>query len=188
MKKGLIIGLIVVLGVIVIIVGTFVSYYNRFVNVKEQVNEAWAQIDNQLKRRADLIPNLVNTTKGYAKHERQIFIQLAEARKAYTGARTVSEKMAASRMMDGALGRLLAIVENYPVLKANEVFQRLMDELAGTENRIAVERMRYNRSVKIYNIMIKRFPGRVFAGIFNFEKAPYFEVEEKEKTVPKVEF
>ncbi|MDD5530794.1 MAG: LemA family protein [bacterium] len=190
MKKVGIVG--IVLGVIllfVLMVGmTFVNYYNRFISQGEAISAAWAQVENQLKRRNDLIPNLVNTVKGYMEHERGVFENIAEARAKLAGANTVSDKMKAYQGVEGALSRLLAIAENYPVLKANENFNKLMDELSGTENRIAVERMRYNDLVKIYNVSIKRFPGSFFASVFHKEAAAYFEVPEKEQVVPEVKF
>lgn len=187
MRKGLIVGGIIVL--IGIIFGlTVLSYYNRFVTMSEAYEAAWAQVENQLKRRNDLIPNLVNTVKGYMKHEREIFEHIAEARTKLAGATTIPEKIDANREMGMALGRLLAIFENYPDLKAIEAFNKMMDELAGTENRIAVERMRYNEKVKVYNMTIKRFPGKAFASWFNREPAVYFEVPEAEQVVPVVEF
>jgi len=186
-KKGIIIWVCVV-GVILVIVLTPISYYNKFVSLNEAIEGAWAQVENQLKRRNDLIPNLVSTVKGYMKHEKEIFHHIAEARTRIAKAKTIPEKIKAYQGLGGVLGRLLLIVERYPNLKANESFNRLMDELAGTENRISVERMRYNEKVKQYNTMIKRFPGVIFAKMFNQKEKIYFEVEEKEKKVPKVEF
>lgn len=186
-RKGIIIWGVV--GVIVLIlVGMTVSYYNRFVSGNEAIGAAWAQVENQLKRRTDLIPNLVETVKGYMKHEREVFEHIADARAKLAGATTIPEKIKAYQELGGALARLLVIVENYPVLKTNESFNRLMDELAGTENRISVERMRYNERVKEYNMLIKRFPGNFYAGLFKREPATYFEVPEAEKAVPRVEF
>jgi LemA protein len=187
MKKGLIIGGIIAV-ILIILVGTTVSYYNRFVSGSEGIEAAWAQVENQLKRRNDLIPNLVSTVKGYMEHEQETFTHIADARGKLAGAATIPEKMEAHQGIGRALGRLLMIMENYPVLKANESFNRLMDELSGTENRIAVERMRYNQMVKAYNMLIKRLPGKFFAGLFNREAATYFEIAEEEKAVPKVEF
>lgn len=190
MKKTNIV--LIVLGVILvfalIVGGIFASYYNRFVSQNEAVNAAWAQVENQLKRRTDLIPNLVNSVKGYMTHEKEIFENIAEARAKLAGATTVEEKIDAYKGVESALSRLLAVVENYPNLKAIESFNKLMDELAGTENRIAVERMRYNELVKTYNMSIKRFPGNFFAGLYHRGEAAYFEVPEAEKAAPKVEF
>ena len=187
MRRGFII-VIALLIALIILLAIPVSYYNRFVSSSEAISSQWAQVESQLKRRNDLIPNLVNTVKGYMTHEREIFEHLADARAKLAGTTTVSDKIKAYGEIEGVLGRLLAIVENYPVLKANESFNRLMDELAGTENRIAVERMRYNDKVREYNMLIKRFPGNLFALLFNREPAPYFEIPEEEKAVPKVEF
>jgi len=191
MKKGLSVFLVIlaVLAIFVIsLIGWGVSNYNKLVTMRENIDGAWAQVDNQLKRRNDLIPNLVNTVKGYAAHEKEIFIQIAEARAKLAGAQTIPEKIEGAQAVGSALGRLLVILENYPDLKANESFNRLMDELAGTENRLAVERMRYNDTVKLYNTEVARFPGRIFAGLFGFEKGTYYQVPEEEKQVPKVEF
>ncbi len=187
MKKGLIIGGVIVV-IVLICIGTTVSHYNRFVSQWEGIESQWAQVENQLKRRTDLIPNLVNTVKGYMTHEKEVFEHIADARAKLAGAGTIPEKIKAHQGLGAALGRLLVIVERYPNLKANESFNRLMDELSGTENRIAVERMRYNERVKQYNMSIKRFPGKIFAGLFNREEATYFEVPEAEKSIPKVEF
>jgi LemA protein len=179
----------IVLAVIVVIGLTAVGSYNRFVTLNESIKGAWAQVDNQLQRRNDLIPNLINTVKGYAKHEKTIFEDVANARARLAGAATVGDKIKANQSIDSALSRLLAIAENYPQLKANENFVRLQDELAGTENRIAVERMRYNEVVLAYNVSIKRFPGNILASIFKFtEKDEYFKPEAKAKEVPKVDF
>jgi len=188
MKKGVWITIGVILLLVIAIGGMFISNYNNIVTLKEQIGAAWAQVDNQLKRRNDLIPNLVNTVKGFSIHEKEILENIANARAKMAGAGSIPDRIDASRQMDSALGRLLVVVENYPNLKANESFQRLMDELAGTENRISVERMRYNQVVQEYNTLIKRFPGRFFAGIYGFEPATYYEVPEKERAVPKVEF
>lgn len=187
MKKGWI-----ALGVIVLLAfmigSSFVSNYNSMVTMKEQIDESWAQVDNQLKRRNDMIPNLVNTVKGYAKHEKEIFENIAEARSKLAGATSIPNKIEAAQQLQSALSRLLVVVERYPNLKADQTFNRLMDELSGTENRISVERMRYNRVVKQYNTTIKKFPGRFYAGLYGFDAATYYEVKEEEKAVPKVEF
>jgi LemA protein len=179
----------IVLAAVVVLGLTAMGSYNRFVTLNESIKGAWAQVDNQLQRRNDLIPNLVSTVKGYAKHEKDIFEDVANARSRLAGATTVNDKIKANQSMDSALSRLLAIAENYPQLRANENFIRLQDELAGTENRIAVERMRYNEIVLAYNVSIKRFPGNIIASIFNFgEKDVYFKPEAKAKEVPKVNF
>jgi len=191
MKRGLSIFLAVLAAIAIlflILVGWGISHYNKLVTMRENIDGAWAQVDNQLKRRNDLIPNLVNTVKGYAAHEKEIFIKIAEARAKLAGATTIPEKIQGAQAVETALGRLLVILERYPELKANESFNRLMDELAGTENRLAVERMRYNERVKEYNTVIAKFPDRIFAGFFGFEKGTYYQVPEEEKRVPKVEF
>ncbi len=175
---------------LVVLAGAFYLWnaYNQLVSMDEGIKSAWAQIENQFQRRADLIPNLVATVKGYAAHEREVLESIADARARMAGARTVEEKMDASNALDFALGRLLVVVERYPNLKADGNFTRLMDELAGTENRLAVERKRYNDLVQGYNIKIRRFPERTVAGLFHFQKATYFLVVESAKTVPRVEF
>jgi LemA protein len=146
-------------------------------------------VENQLQRRNDLIPNLVNTVKGYAAHEKTVFEEVTNARSQWGKASTVEEKVKAAGAIDAALARLLLVVENYPNLKADQTFLRLMDELSGTENRIAVERMRYNEAVRDYNITVRRFPGNLIAGIFGYKVATeYFKAEEKAKTVPEVKF
>ncbi|MBU0518882.1 LemA family protein [bacterium] len=191
MKKGTII-LLVILGILII--GAFSIYgfvkgtYNNLVTADEGVQGAWAQVENVLQRRYDLIPNLVETVKGYAAHEKEVFIQVTEARAKVGGAGSVGEKMGAENELGSALSRLLLVVENYPQLKANENFIRLQDELAGTENRIAVERRRYNDVVRAYNIMIRQFPGNVIANIFGFEKAEFFEAPEAAQEAPQVDF
>jgi len=164
------------------------SKYNTMVNMNEDIKNKWAEIDNQLKRRYDLIPNLVNTVKGYARHEKEVFTQIAEARSKLAGATTINEKAKAASSMESAIGRLLVIVENYPQLKADSHFRALMDELAGTENRLAVARKRYNDAVAQYNKYIKMFPTNIFANMFNFKEGEYFKIEESEKANPKVEF
>ncbi len=185
---GKVVAIVVVLVVLALLVLIPVTYYNRFVTMEEAIDNQWAQVESQLKRRFDLIPNLVETAKGYMKHEREIFTEVAEARTRLAGATTVKDRIKGEGELGGVLGRLLAIAENYPNLKANENFLKLMDQLEGTENRIAVERMRYNEKVRVYNTTIKRFPGNVFAGWFGKEQAPYFEIEEKEEAVPEVKF
>src|SRR5687767_15256832 len=149
--------------------------YNRFVTQEEAIKAQWAQVQNQLQRRNDLIPNLVETVKGYAQHEQQVFSDIAAARSKLLAARSPEETIAAANQQTSALGRLLAVVENYPQLKANEQFNRLMDELAGTENRIAVERMRYNETVQAYNTSRRQFPANLTARMFGFKEYPLFE-------------
>lgn len=162
--------------------------YNRFVGEEEAIKAQWAQVENQLQRRNDLIPNLVETTKGFAQHEEGIYKELAEARAKLSGAKSPEEQIAAANQQSQALGRLLVVVENYPQLKANEQFNRLMDELSGTENRIAVERMRYNETVQKYNTSRRRFPANVTAKMFGFKEYPLFQAPADAKQVPKVDF
>jgi LemA protein len=162
--------------------------YNSLVTMDEGVNAAWAQVENQLQRRYDLIPNLVETVKGYAAHEEELFVRVTEARSKVGGAGSVPDKIAANNSLSAALSRLLVVVERYPELKANTNFLRLQDELAGTENRIAVERRRYNESVRVFNTTIRRFPTNILAGIFGFEKAAFFDVPEERQEAPKVSF
>ena len=191
MKKWLIIGgslLGVMLLFLLLTSSFFIKGYNRLVSFDETVQSKWAQVENQLKRRSDLIPDLVNTVKGYASHEKEVFTNIADARSKLAGAKSLSDKVAAANQFESALSRLLVIVERYPDLKANQNFSKLQYELSGTENRIAVERMRYNESVKMYNLVVKRFSGRFLAALFGFEKAEYFKIEKKDKDVPKVKF
>ena len=163
MKKSMI-WLIALAAVAVIAIGTYVSLRNSMVQKNEAVKESWSEVDVQMQRRADLIPNLVATVKGYAQHEQTVFDNVANARAALLNARSPSDRIAANGQLDGALGRLLAIVENYPQLKANENFLSLQDELSGTENRIAVARRRYNLALRDYDAYIALFPNNVFAG------------------------
>ena len=187
MKKWIIIGVIVL--VPLIIISSFSSRYNQLVTLNEGVDAAWAQVENVLQRRNDLIPNLVNTVKGIAKQEKEVFLGVAEARSKVAGARTINEKVQANAALGSALSRLLVVVERYPEIKSNQNFLALQDELAGTENRLAVERRRYNESIRQFNVVVKRFPTNLIAGILGFEKKDaYFEVEEGAKAVPKVEF
>jgi LemA protein len=162
--------------------------YNTFVGQEEAIKAQWAQVENQLQRRNDLIPNLVETVKGYAQHEQGVFKDIADARSQLLSAKSPEEKIEAANRETGALGRLLAIAENYPQLKANEQFNRLMDELAGTENRLAVERMRYNEKVQEYDTARRRFPANLTARVFGFKEYPYFQAPPDAKTVPKVNF
>jgi len=189
MKKGILIGVGVVLGLVLIVGGSVVSLRNRMVTGDEAITAAWAQVDNVLQRRNDLIPNLVNTVKGYAKQEKDIFIQIAEARAKLAGARSIPDKISASQQMDGALSRLLVVIEQYPQLKSNQNFMALQDELAGTENRIAIERKNYNEAVQSFNVLVRAFPGNIVAGFFGFSKKDaYLKTAEEAKQVPKVEF
>jgi len=162
--------------------------YNEMVQMKEAVDSAWAQVQNQLQRRNDLIPNLVEVTKGYASHEKEIFEAVANARSRLIGAGSRGDQIEAANQLSGALGRLLAIAEQYPQLKADAQFARLSDELAGTENRIAVERKRYNDTVQSYNAYIKQLPRGLYAGWLGFEPQKYFEVPAAAQQVPKVDF
>ncbi len=184
--------LLIVFGVIAFVILSSFLYvkgsYNALVSLDEGVKAAWAQVENQLKRRYDLIPNYVETVKGYAKHEKEVFLKVTEARSKVGSATTIKDKIEANNHMSSALSRLLLVVERYPDLKANANFIRLQDELAGTENRIAVERRRFNEIVKIYNVKVRRFPTNLMAGMFGFEKATFFQTPEAEKEVPKVKF
>jgi LemA protein len=162
--------------------------YNKFVGQEEAVKAQWAQVQNQLQRRNDLVPNLVETVKGYAQHEEGVFKEVADARSRLLAAKTPQDAIEAANQQSSALGRLLAIVENYPQLKANEQFNRLMDELSGTENRIASERMRYNERVQEYNTARRRFPGNITANLFSFQDYPLFEAPVEARQAPKVDF
>src|SRR5579872_3931946 len=162
--------------------------YNTFVGQEEAIKSQWAQVENQLQRRNDLIPNLVETVKGYATHEESVFKDIADARSQLLNAKSPEESMAAANQQTSALGRLLAVVENYPNLKANEQFNRLMDELSGTENRLAVERMRYNQAVQQYDTSRRQFPANLTAKMFGFKEYPYFQAPAEAKQVPKVNF
>jgi LemA protein len=182
----IIVGIVVLVGVMAI--GNIISGYNRVITMDENVKGKWAQVENQLKRRYDLIPNLVATVKGYASHEKEIFEDIAQARTQYFQAKDVKGKINASNQLEGVLSRLLLLQERYPVLKANESFLKLQDSLEGTENRIAVERKRYNDSVQILNTYIRTFLGRFYATIAGVSSATYYQVPETEKAVPKVKF
>ena len=173
----------------ILVIVSLLSVYNAIVSKHETIAAKWAQVENQLQRRNDLIPNLVSTVKGYAAHERTVFEEVTQARSQWAKAGTVEEKVKAAGAVDAALGRLLLVAENYPVLKADTSFLRLMDELSGTENRIAVERMRYNEAVRDYNITVRTFPGNFVSGMFGYKVATeYFKAEEKAKAVPEVRF
>ncbi len=187
--KAVIAILVVLLILALLVGGAYVGRRNQMVVKREAVNAAWAQVDVVLQRRADLIPNLVETVKGYAVQEQTVFGDIAAARAALIGAKTPSDKIAANGQLDSALGRLLVIVENYPQLKSNENFMRLQDELAGTENRIAVERRRYNDVVQDYNTYIALFPNSLVAGFAGFTRNDaYFKTEEGARQAPKVNF
>ncbi|MFH1190492.1 MAG: LemA family protein [Candidatus Omnitrophota bacterium] len=180
----------IVLGVIAIVIAiSFAGIYNSIVSKNEIITAKWAQVDNQLQRRNDLIPNLVGSVKGYAAHERTVFEDVTRARSQWAAANTIDDKVKAASGMDGALGRLIAVAENYPQLKADGTFLHLMDELSGTENRIAVERMRYNEAVMDFNITVRRFPGNIVAAMFGYKPATqYFKAEDKARAVPEVKF
>jgi len=191
MSNGVKIALII-LGVIAAVAVATIMYgvgqYNHVVTMDEQVKSQWAQVDNQLKRRYDLIPNLVETVKGYAKHEKELFENLANARTKYFQAPTPQGKIAASQQLEGLLSRLLVLKETYPQLKANEGFLKLQDSLEGTENRIAVERKRYNDDVRTLNTYRRSVFGRFFASLANVNEAAYYEIPQAEKEAPKVKF
>jgi LemA protein len=182
-KKAVIIGIVVAL-VAMSLIGT----YNGLVQLDQEVKTAWAQIDNQLKRRADLIPNLVETVKGFAAQEKEIMGAISDARAKMAGAATPGEAAEADAALTSALGRLLVVVENYPNLKSDQTFMRLMDELSGTENRISVARKDYNDLVKVYNVKVRSFPTMLIAPIFGFQQAEYFEVSAADRETPNVNF
>ncbi|AEE97058.1 LemA family protein [Mahella australiensis 50-1 BON] len=179
---------IVIIAVILILAIVLISSYNNLVNMEENVNSNWSQVDNMLQRRADLIPNLVETVKGYAAHEQAVFDSVNQARESLLAAQTAGEAAQADQALNSALGRLLAIAENYPELKANQNFIALQDELAGTENRIAVSRRDYNNAAQQYNAAIRRFPTNIIAGLFGFEQKEYFQAEEGAQKAPQVDF
>jgi LemA protein len=188
MKAALV--FVVILIVLALIFGSmYVGRRNQMAIKRESVSAAWSQVDVVLQRRADLIPNLVATVKGFAVHEEQVFSEIAQARSALIGAKTPADKIAANGALDSALSRLLVITENYPQLKSNENFLRLQDELAGTENRIAVERKRYNDTLQDYNTYISLFPNSFIAGLAGFTRNDaYFKADEGSRTAPKVDF
>lgn len=179
-------GLLLVVGIAVF--GWFIGNYNRVIAMDEKVSAGWAQVENQLKRRYDLIPNLVETVKGYASHEKELFENIADARTKYFQAGSVKDKIAASGGLETVLSRLLLLQERYPELKANESFLKLQDSLEGAENRISVERKRYNEAVQELNTYRRTFFGRLFASVAGVSEAAYYEVPEAEKETPKVEF
>jgi LemA protein len=188
MSKGWIV-LVVLVVIVLALFGQYVSVKNNLVAKDQAVKAAWSQVDIVLQRRADLIPNLVETVKGYAQQEVTVFGDIAKARSALLSAQTPSDKIAANGQLDGAIGRLLLIVENYPQLKSNENFLRLQDELAGTENRIAVERKRYNDALQDYNTYVLQFPNSLYAGFAGFKQNPaYFQASEASRATPKVDF
>jgi LemA protein len=179
---------IVAVAIVAAVVGASSCSYNRFVGQEEAIKTQWAQVENQLQRRNDLIPNLVETVKGVAQQEKDVFGQIADSRARLAGARTPEETMEAANQQSSALARLLVIAENYPQLRSNESFNRLMDELSGTENRLAVERMRYNERVQEYNVSRRRFPSNITAGIFGFKEYQLFDAPPEAERVPKVNF
>lgn len=180
--------LLIIIGIIVILAVSFGGSYNKLAVLNENIDNAWAQVENRLKERADLIPNLLETVKGYASHEKEIIEDISEARTRYTTAKTPQEAAEADAEFTSAINSLNIIVENYPDLKANQNFADFQTELTGTERRITTERMRYNDSVKELNSKIVRFPTNLIAGIFRFEKRQYFEINQQDAEVPKVEF
>lgn len=182
------IGLLVVVALIVILVISGISAYNGLVTAETNVENKFAAIETNLQRRADLIPNLVETVKGYAAHEEEVLTAIARSRERLAGAMTPEEMAEADAALSSALSRLLVVVENYPNLKADTQFTRLMDELAGTENRIAVARQDYNNAASEYNLKIRKFPGSIYAGIFGFERKELFEAREGAENAPEVKF
>jgi LemA protein len=186
--KTILIILAVIAGFALLTIFWGVGQYNKVVSMDEQVKSQWAQVENQLKRRYDLIPNLVETVKGYAKHEKDVFENIANARTKYFQAQTVKDKIQASQQLEGALSRLLMLQENFPQLKANESFLKLQDSLEGTENRIAVERKRYNDDVRALNTYRRTVFGRFFASLAGIGEATYYEIPQAEKEAPKVKF
>ena len=188
MGKALI-AVVVILVILLVLGGMYVGAKNEMVRKNEAVKSQWSQVDVVLQRRADLVPNLVETVKGIAGQEQAVFGEIARARSALLGSRSPQEKIAANNQLDGALGRLLLVVENYPQLRSNENFLRLQDELAGTENRISVERRRYNEIVQDYNTYIQLFPNSLFAGFAGFSRNDaYFKTDEGARQAPKVNF
>ena len=179
--------LLIILSFIGVVGFSLMSTYNGLVTKSQNIDGQWAQVETQYQRRFDLIPNLVNSVKGIFTQEKEVFGQIAEARTRYSGAKSIDAKAEAATQVESALARLLVIVENYPQLQSNQAVQGLMDELAGTENRISVERKRFNDQVREYNTTVKRFPTNQMANLFNFEARAYFEAVEPAETAPKVE-
>src|SRR5512147_3268645 len=182
----------IVLGIIALLVvgvgGTVASKWNQLVTMDTDIKAKWAQVDNQLQRRADLIPNLVESVKGFAAQERGVIDSVTSARAKLAGAGSVPDRIAASNELSAALARLLVVVENYPTLKSDATFIRLMDELAGTENRLSVERKRYNDAIQTYNVAVRMFPGSLIASAFEFRQYPFFAAPPAAKTAPPVKF
>jgi len=187
-KAGIGVALLVIVVIVLIFVSWYVRSRNQLITLDENINSAWAEIDNQLQRRSDLIPNLVATVKGFAEQEQQVYSDIANARAKLAGAGSVAETAESYNELEGALSRLLVVVENYPQLKSDQNFIQLSDELSGTENRIAVARKRYNDEVRRFNTGIRRFPGSIIAGSMGFTPGDYFEIDEAARAVPKVEF
>ena len=187
--KGVIIAIIIIILAVLVFGGSLMGQRNALVAQRNEIDARWAQVDNDMKRRADLIPNLVETVKGYAKQEQTVIGEVTNARAALLGARGRQEEISANNQLSGAIGRLLMLTENYPNLKSNENFLRLQDELAGTENRIAVDRRDYNEAIKQYNISVEQFPRNIAASLFGFERDNnYFHTTEEERKVPQVKF
>lgn len=186
--KKLLIPLLLVIGLIVIAIAVFGSSYNNFVQLEEDVNQSYAQLESQLQRRLDLIPNLVETVKGFADQEQEVIDSVTDARSSMANAGSVEEQAEADAELSGALSRLLVVVENYPEIRSSENFQQLSDELAGTENRIAVARQDYNGSVTEFNREVRSFPGNMVAGIFGFDEKEYFEADAGAEDAPDVDF
>ena len=178
----------IIIGVVVILLLWTVGMYNSLIKLDNSVEEKWAQVENQYQRRADLLPNLVNTVKGFAAQEKGIFLEVTKMRSQWANAGTRGEKVAAAKGMDSAISRLLLVAENYPQLKSNENFLALQSQLEGTENRVATERKRYNEVVRKFNTKIKTFPSRFIASMMGYDKREYFEADAGAETVPKVEF
>ncbi|MGB2993585.1 MAG: LemA family protein [Paenisporosarcina sp.] len=187
MKKGLV-PILIVVGIIVVLALMLIPSYNGFVNGEENVDQAYAQVENQLQRRLDLIPNLVETVKGFAKQEKDVIDSVTEARARLAGAGSPQDQAEANDELSGALSRLLVVVENYPELKSDANFRQLMDELAGTENRLSVARQDYNNEVADFNRKVKRFPGALLAGIFGFDEKEYFKADAAAQDAPKIDF
>lgn len=188
MKKGCLIAAVVVLILVVLPIGWSISMRNRLVALDESTDAAWANVETVLQRRYDLIPNLVNTVKGFAAQERQVLEEVTRLRSQWANARTPSEQAGAASLLEGALGRLMVVVEKYPDLKSNQNFLALQDELAGTENRISVERRRYNDAVRVYNTSIRQFPASLMAGFMGFERRTPFEATAGAEQAPTVQF
>ena len=179
---------LVLVGIVILVAIYLGGFYNGLVGSAEVVDNAWAQVETQYQRRFDLVPNLVETVKGVAEQEQEVFGAIAEARTRYSGAQTQGEQIDAAEAFDSAIGRLLVVMENYPELRSSESFQTLMAQLEGTENRIGVERGRFNEAVQAYNLKVKRFPGSLLAGMFGFDEKAYFESVDDAATPPQVAF